>query len=49
MELALGKTWGAMLEPKLVIAVDVCAISDGIYRGMPDVRDGQPSGKAYKG
>ena len=40
MELALKKTWEAMPEPKLVIAVGACAISGGIYRGMPDVHNG---------
>ena len=40
MELALEKTWEAMPGPKLLIAVGACAISGGIYRGLPDVRDG---------
>jgi Ni,Fe-hydrogenase III small subunit/ferredoxin len=40
MELALKKTWEAMPEPKLVIAVGACAISGGIYRGLPEVRGG---------
>jgi Ni,Fe-hydrogenase III small subunit/formate hydrogenlyase subunit 6/NADH:ubiquinone oxidoreductase subunit I len=43
MELALKKTWEAMPDPKLVIAVGACAISGGIYRGMPEVRDGADS------
>ncbi|MCX7026728.1 MAG: 4Fe-4S binding protein [Spirochaetes bacterium] len=43
MELALKKTWDAMPEPKFVIAVGACAISGGIYRGMPEVRDGAGS------
>lgn len=32
MALALRKTWDAMPEPKLLIAVGACAISGGIYR-----------------
>jgi len=40
MELALKKTWEAMPEPKLIVAVGACAISGGIFRGMPDVCDG---------
>ncbi|MFA5851723.1 MAG: 4Fe-4S dicluster domain-containing protein [Spirochaetales bacterium] len=43
MELALKKTWEAMPGPKLVIAVGACAISGGIYRGMPEARDGAAS------
>jgi len=40
MELALEKTWEAMPGPKLFIAVGACAISGGIYRGLPRVRNG---------
>lgn len=40
MELALRKTYEAMPSPKLVIAVGACAISGGIYRGLPDVCGG---------
>ena len=43
MELALRKTWEAMPDPKLVIAVGACAISGGIYRGMPEALDGAAS------
>ncbi len=43
MELALKKTWEAMPEPKLVIAIGACAISGGMYRGLPEVRDGASS------
>lgn len=40
MELALKKTWDAVPEPKLVIAVGACAISGGPYRGHPQVLNG---------
>ena len=40
MDLALRKTWEAVPEPKLVIAVGACAISGGPYAGHPEVRDG---------
>lgn len=40
MELAFKKTYEAMPSPKLVIAVGACAISGGIYRGLPDVCGG---------
>jgi len=43
MELALRKTYEAMPSPKLVIAVGACAISGGIYRGLPDVCNGADS------
>jgi Ni,Fe-hydrogenase III small subunit len=33
MELALRKTYDAVPEPRLVIAVGACAISGGIYAG----------------
>jgi Ni,Fe-hydrogenase III small subunit/NAD-dependent dihydropyrimidine dehydrogenase PreA subunit len=43
MRLALKKTWDAMPEPKLVIAVGACAISGGIYAGHPEQHDGAES------
>lgn len=36
MELALRKTWEAVPEPKLVIAVGACAISGGPFIGNPE-------------
>ncbi len=40
MRLALKKTYDAVPDPKLVIAVGACAISGGPYAGYPDVHDG---------
>ena len=40
MVLALEKTWAAVPEPKLVIAVGACAISGGPYAGHPEVLNG---------
>ena len=40
MRLALRKTYDAVPEPKLVIAVGACAISGGPFRGHPQVTDG---------
>ena len=40
MVLALEKTWAAVPEPKLVIAVGACAISGGPYAGHPEVVNG---------
>ncbi len=40
MELALKKTWAAVPEPKIVIAVGACAIAGGPFVGRPEVRDG---------
>ena len=40
MELALRKTWEAVPEPRIVIAVGACAISGGPYVGHPEVHDG---------
>ena len=40
MRLALEKTWAAVPEPKLVIAVGACAISGGPYAGHPEVSSG---------
>lgn len=43
MELALRKTWDAMPEPKIVIAVGTCAISGGPFIGNPEVMNGVES------
>ena len=43
MELALRKTWEAVPEPKIVIAVGACAISGGPFAGNPEVRNGAGS------
>ena len=40
MELALKKTYDALPEPRLVIAVGACAISGGPYAGHSEVRNG---------
>jgi len=40
MELALRKTWDAVPEPKIVIAVGACAISGGLYAAHPEVNQG---------
>ncbi len=40
MELALRKTWAAMPEPKIVIAVGTSAISGGPFAGNPEVLNG---------
>ncbi len=40
MRLALKKTWEAISDPKIVIAVGACAISGGIYAGHPEQHDG---------
>jgi Ni,Fe-hydrogenase III small subunit/NAD-dependent dihydropyrimidine dehydrogenase PreA subunit len=40
MRLALRKTWDAVPDPKLVIAVGACAISGGPYLGHPEVANG---------
>ena len=40
MRLALEKTWAAVPDPRIVIAVGACAISGGPYLGMPDQHDG---------
>ncbi len=40
MELALKKTWDAVPEPKIVIAVGACAISGGPFVGHDQVRNG---------
>jgi Ni,Fe-hydrogenase III small subunit/Pyruvate/2-oxoacid:ferredoxin oxidoreductase delta subunit len=43
MELALRKTWEAVPEPKIVIAVGACAISGGPYIDHPEVLNGASS------
>jgi len=43
MELALRKTWEAVPEPRLVIAVGACAISGGPFAGSPEI-GGVPPG-----
>jgi len=40
MELALKKTWEAVPEPRLVIAVGACAIAGGPYRDHPETLNG---------
>jgi len=40
MELALKKTWDAVPEPKIVIAVGACAIAGGPYVGHAQVNNG---------
>jgi len=40
MELALKKTWDAVPEPKIVIAVGACAIAGGPFVDHPEVRNG---------
>jgi len=43
MRLALEKTWAAVPEPRIVIAVGACAISGGPYAGHPEQHDGAGS------
>ncbi|MEX2044162.1 MAG: 4Fe-4S binding protein [Opitutus sp.] len=43
MELALRKTWEAVPEPKIVIAVGTEAISGGVFTGHPQVNAGVAS------
>lgn len=43
MELALKKTYEAVADPKIVIAVGACAISGGIYRDHPEACNGADS------
>ena len=43
MRLALEKTYAAVAEPKLVIAVGACAISGGPYLDHPEVLNGADS------
>ena len=40
MQLALRKTYDAVPEPKIVIAVGACAISGGPYLDHPEVANG---------
>lgn len=40
MELALKKTYDAVPDPKIVIAVGACAINGGPFEGSPDVLNG---------
>jgi Ni,Fe-hydrogenase III small subunit/formate hydrogenlyase subunit 6/NADH:ubiquinone oxidoreductase subunit I len=40
MELALAKTYAAVPEPKIVIAVGACAIAGGPFVGLPQVLGG---------
>jgi Ni,Fe-hydrogenase III small subunit/formate hydrogenlyase subunit 6/NADH:ubiquinone oxidoreductase subunit I len=43
MELALKKTWEAVPEPKIVIAVGACAIAGGPFVGHAEVNNGAAS------
>ncbi|MCM2314991.1 MAG: hydrogenase [Thermoanaerobaculia bacterium] len=43
MRLALKKTYDAVPEPKIVIAIGACAISGGIYAGHAEQNDGAES------
>jgi Ni,Fe-hydrogenase III small subunit/NAD-dependent dihydropyrimidine dehydrogenase PreA subunit len=43
MDLALRKTWDAVPEPKLVIAVGACAIAGGPFVDLPQVLNGAAS------
>jgi Ni,Fe-hydrogenase III small subunit/formate hydrogenlyase subunit 6/NADH:ubiquinone oxidoreductase subunit I len=43
MELALKKTWAAVPEPKIVIAVGACAIAGGPFVGHAEVNNGAAS------
>jgi Ni,Fe-hydrogenase III small subunit/NAD-dependent dihydropyrimidine dehydrogenase PreA subunit len=43
MELALKKTWDAVPEPKIVIALGACAIAGGPFVGNPEVKNGAAS------
>jgi Ni,Fe-hydrogenase III small subunit len=42
MRTALDKTWRALPEPRLVIAVGACAIGGGPFAGSPEVAGGVP-------
>ena len=43
MELALRKTYDAVPDPRIVVAVGACAISGGPFAGSPEVRGGVPA------
>lgn len=43
MKLALKKTWDAVPDPKIVIAIGACAISGGIYAGQAEQYGGAES------
>jgi Ni,Fe-hydrogenase III small subunit/formate hydrogenlyase subunit 6/NADH:ubiquinone oxidoreductase subunit I len=43
MELALQKTWAAVPEPKIAIAVGACAIAGGPFIGNPQILNGAAS------
>jgi Ni,Fe-hydrogenase III small subunit len=43
MVLALKKTYDAIPDPKMVIAVGACAISGGPFSGHPEVKNGAAS------
>ncbi len=43
MRLAVRKTYDAIPEPKIVIAIGACAISGGIYAGHPEQHNGAAS------
>jgi Ni,Fe-hydrogenase III small subunit/Fe-S-cluster-containing hydrogenase component 2 len=40
LEEAARRTYEAMPEPRLVVAVGACAISGGVFAGSPQIRDG---------
>lgn len=44
MRTALDKTYHAVPDPRLVIAVGACAISGGPFRGSPEAGEGVPAG-----
>jgi Ni,Fe-hydrogenase III small subunit len=44
MRAALEKTWEAVPDPRLVIAVGACAIGGGPFRGSPEAGEGVPAG-----
>lgn len=43
MKLALEKTYSAVADPKIVIAVGACAISGGVFNGNSEVHNGTES------
>jgi Ni,Fe-hydrogenase III small subunit len=43
MRLALEKTYQAVADPKIVVAVGGCAISGGPFRDLPEVNNGADS------